>query len=733
MAGEQGRVAGGHCPYLGLWTDRASSYADPSEDNYCYATGRPRTIELEHQEGYCLTAACAACPRYVPLTEVTSPQPPIAPPVEQPIPVEDVQDLPAPQGGLAGYFERASKLELVGLTALIIASLAFIGVYILVTRPRLVSPGASGTAAAAEQAALAAVGTPTPRVVLPGGKAAEATPTASSGTPTPERTLTQNVVFQPTPTLAAGQQMAALSPSGNSVGWVASGDRVNHFGDRNLHAGVFDGQQYYSGMQFNLATIPQGSRIQSATVDLVGLSGENMGGDGQWALRLLDASADANWPSMTYDRLKDATTTDTIGDYLRPKDLAPRQVNTFAFTDAQRQELERRLPNRLVSFRLDGPSGTAKNLFSWDTGYGGGFGNRPVLRVIYQPPPTLTPIVITNTPAPQNLATAAAMVVQATEQVKRNGTPTPYPTNVVTAPPPVVIVPSMTPKNPATAEWQRVEEQAKILLYGTPTRIPPGVEIQTATPIPTPGPTDTPEPTEVPSPTITPTPLPLLIPVDRLGIPTTTVTPYPTITPVVLPNVLKGKIAFMSDRMGKDAVFVVNPDGSNMAWLTNRWAYDKAQELERVSPDRARILFVRGGHVQDKEKVQGVEVVSEKPNMEIWAREFSNGWEWNLTTGLRTTYDPTWSPDGTRVAFVSQQSGNDEIYLIDPHSKEEKRLTNNTWEWDKHPSYSPDGSEIVFWSNRDGTKALWIMNADGSNQRRLMESAYNDWDPIWIK
>ncbi|MFN8496833.1 MAG: DPP IV N-terminal domain-containing protein [Anaerolineae bacterium] len=731
MAGEQEHVAGGHCPYLGLWTDRASSYADPSEDNYCYATGRPRTIELERQATYCLTAACTACPRYVPLPAAPAPRP-IAPPVEAPIPVEDVPDVPAPRGGLAGYFERASKLELVGLTALVIAALAFIGVYVFVTRPRF------PTVQSATPSALAAtLGTATPRGVLPGGRAGgadTATPTPPVGTPTPDRALAQNVVFQATPTLVAGQQMAVLSPSGNSVGWVSSGDRVNHFGDRNLHAGTFDGQQYYSGLQFNLATIPQGSRIQSAQVELVGLSGENMASSGQWALRLLDATADANWPSMTFERLRDAPMTDTIGGYLEPKDLSPKGVNTFVFTDAQRQELERRLANRLVSFRMDGPSGTAKNLFSWDTGYGGGFGNRPVLRVIYQPPPTLTPIVITNTPAPANLATAAAMVVRATEQAKQFGTPTPFPTNVVTAPPPIVVVATETPRNPATAEWQRVEAQAIVLLYGTPTPYPTGVEVQTATPIPTPGPTDTPLPTEIPSPTITLTPLPLLIPVEKLGIPTTTATPYPTITPVVLPDVLKGKIAFVSDRMGKDAVFVVNPDGSGMSWLTNRWAYDKAQELERVSPDRARMLFVRAGHAQDIEKLpNGNKVSVEKPNVEVWVKEFSNGWEWNLTTGQRTTYDPVWSPDGTQVAFVSEQSGNDDIYLIDPHSKDEKRLTTSTWEWYKHPTYSADGKQIVFWSNRDGRKGLWIMNADGSDQRRLLDSAYNDWDPIWIK
>jgi TolB protein len=79
-------------------------------------------------------------------------------------------------------------------------------------------------------------------------------------------------------------------------------------------------------------------------------------------------------------------------------------------------------------------------------------------------------------------------------------------------------------------------------------------------------------------------------------------------------------------------------------------------------------------------------------------------------------------------------NGADEIFVVNPQGKEKKRLTFNTWEWDKHPTFSPDGSQIVFYSNRgSGRRQLWVMNADGSNQRVLLPSAYNDWDPVWIK
>jgi len=104
-----------------------------------------------------------------------------------------------------------------------------------------------------------------------------------------------------------------------------------------------------------------------------------------------------------------------------------------------------------------------------------------------------------------------------------------------------------------------------------------------------------------------------------------------------------------------------------------------------------------------------------------------------LTTHDRFSYDPAWSPAGGPIAFVARGE-NDEIYVINADGSNLRRLTQNTWEWDKHPSWSPDGKQIVFWSNRDtGRRQLWIMNADGSNPRRMLSSAFNDWDPIWVK
>ncbi|RME46346.1 MAG: hypothetical protein D6791_08520, partial [Chloroflexi bacterium] len=237
-------------------------------------------------------------------------------------------------------------------------------------------------------------------------------------------------------------------------------------------------------MQFSLASIPPGSRIEQVTLELVGLNAENLGEGGTWTLRLLSSEVDENWPSATYDQIHDAPVVDTIPPELGPQDLAARQVNVFSFTPAQRAELERRLETGMVSFRIDGPDEGPNNLFTWDTGYGGGFGNRPVLRVVYLPPPTLTPLVVTATPTPANVVTVAALAATATYQATAVGTATPWPPNVVTATPPHIIVNTPTPGNAATAQWVAAVATARAFLYGTPTPLPDYV--WTATPAPPP-------------------------------------------------------------------------------------------------------------------------------------------------------------------------------------------------------------------------------------------------------
>lgn len=698
-----------HCPHLGLQADPVSSFTEPVSEHRCYVTSKPQTIDLSHQTIYCLTAFCTTCPRYTPRPSTTV--------THSPRRVEVPQAVPR-----SGWFGRLSRRERVGLGALSLFSVAFLLVYFTLTLagPRTVVRSAP---AAATEPLLRPVATTNVSLAALSKALPSPTPTAS---PAPSATPR---AFPPTPTIPSGLVAAVIPPAPNHVGWASSGETTAKFGDRSLRVGVLDNQVYYGLLQFNLATIPYGSRIEYAAIEVVGLNAEMLQTTGAWTLHLLDDLVVTDGSSVTFDRLRDATGV-AIAE-APAQELAPRQLNTFVLSPEVRTELERRLAKRSVAFRLSGPM-SGSNLFIWDTGYGGAGGYRPILRVFYQAAPTLTPFIVTAVPSPANLATLAARVATGTAQVAQFGTATPEPPNLITATPPVIVTNTPTPENQATADWVAVEATAEALLRGTPTPLPAGV--WTATPAPPTVPAPTRRPPPVP-PTWTPTPLPLLIPLEDLPpTPTRTPTRESTPTPAALPSILNGKIAFTSDSFGKEVVFVVNPDGSGLALLTDTWAYKRARELEQYSPDGVHRLFIKTATNTIERLFEKTPVPVNVPSTEIWVQNTADGWQWPLIQGPRITYDPVWSPDGVHIAFVSQEAGNDEIYVVNRHTRHETRVTNNTWQWDKHPSWSPDGAQLVFWSNREsGRKNIWVVNADGSDPHPLLDDDSNNWDPVWFK
>ena len=66
-----------------------------------------------------------------------------------------------------------------------------------------------------------------------------------------------------------------------------------------------------------------------------------------------------------------------------------------------------------------------------------------------------------------------------------------------------------------------------------------------------------------------------------------------------------------------------------------------------------------------------------------------------LTVNAATDHRPTWSPDGTRIAFHSDRDGDFEIYTMRSDSTDVRQLTvNDDRDWS--PAWSPDGTRIAF-------------------------------------
>ncbi len=87
--------------------------------------------------------------------------------------------------------------------------------------------------------------------------------------------------------------------------------------------------------------------------------------------------------------------------------------------------------------------------------------------------------------------------------------------------------------------------------------------------------------------------------------------------------------------------------------------------------------------------------------------------------------DPAWSPDGERIAFVSERDGNAEIYLVNVKTLFVRRLT-----WspgpDSSPRWSLDGSTVFFVTERDGRPQIYRVRKDGAELRRVSDGTSDD-------
>ncbi len=96
---------------------------------------------------------------------------------------------------------------------------------------------------------------------------------------------------------------------------------------------------------------------------------------------------------------------------------------------------------------------------------------------------------------------------------------------------------------------------------------------------------------------------------------------------------------------------------------------------------------------------------------------------------LRAASAPAWSPDGTRLAFVSSRSGDEEIYVAKADGTDVTRLTKLRGP-DLSPAWSSDGRRLSWSRNAE----IWTMTASGTAKHRLVAKAqvwHEHHSPAW--
>ncbi|HEX7297295.1 MAG TPA: hypothetical protein VF251_16205, partial [Pyrinomonadaceae bacterium] len=160
------------------------------------------------------------------------------------------------------------------------------------------------------------------------------------------------------------------------------------------------------------------------------------------------------------------------------------------------------------------------------------------------------------------------------------------------------------------------------------------------------------------------------------------------------------KMVMYRKRLDETKVYLSNADGSNEVLLRftgGTW-----------SPDSKTILY--------QSKVA-------QDHYDIFVYSVETGQSRNVTNHKSFNADPSFSPDGKQIVFVSTRDATGEVYSINVDGTNLKRLTFDAGS-ESHPAFSPDGTQILFNSNRENENVdVYVMNVDGSNPRKV-----TNWD-----
>lgn len=236
---------------------------------------------------------------------------------------------------------------------------------------------------------------------------------------------------------------------------------------------------------------------------------------------------------------------------------------------------------------------------------------------------------------------------------------------------------------------------------------------------------------------------------------------------------INGKYNKISSVKGSNNSPLWSPDGSKIAYVNSKYGVtvfdvknnttvklsDKPvfDESPKWSSDGSKIVFMtkeeknyaiysadRANNTTNAlspPKVNVKEFDISKYNMIVYSAKVDKEWQLFMVdingnkvrqlTEEGNNISPVWSPDGTRIAFISDRDGYQKVYTMNSNSSSQSKVTNGDYD-EESPLWSPDGTKLAFISIVNKKGKVSVVNANGGEQRILTNDKGDYFDLRWL-